>query len=72
MSTKSPPPTRDEILARARKVLDLNKGAVYLGVSKQFLRRRIADRSLPAHQVGRLVRVYVDDLDALRRPVGGA
>jgi excisionase family DNA binding protein len=76
VSTKAPQLTRDQILARrlppqGREVLDLVEAAAYLHVSKQFLRRRIADKTLPAHQVGRLIRVYLSDLDALRQPVGG-
>ena len=77
MSTNSPP-TRDQILVQKRvrdlaqkQVLDLVRAAAYLGVSVQFCRNRIADGSLPAHRVGRLIRVYVEDLDALRQPVGG-
>ena len=69
-TTSSSPPNRDEILAQ-RPVLNLVAAAAYLGVSVQFMRNRVADKTLPAHRVGRLIRVYVDDLDALRQPVGG-
>jgi excisionase family DNA binding protein len=73
MSTNSPP----VILARrldpeGKQVTDLVSAATYLGVSVQFLRRRIAEGRLPAHRVGRLIRVYVEDLEALRQPIGGA
>lgn len=63
--------SRNEILPR-KKAVSLSHGADYLGISVQSLRRRIADGSLPAFRVGpKSVRVYVDDLEALKRPIGG-
>lgn len=63
--------SRPEVLAH-RKAIDLARAAEYLGVSVQSIRRRIAEGSLPAFRIGpRSVRVYVDDLEALKRPIGG-
>lgn len=59
----------NEVLAH-KQALDLVRAAEYLGVSVQSVRRRIKSGDLPAHRVGpRSVRVYVDDLDKLRRPI---
>ncbi|WP_082957342.1 AlpA family transcriptional regulator [Mycolicibacter heraklionensis] len=63
--------TREEILAR-KKAVDLARAAEYLGVSVQSVRRRIAEGNLPAFRVGpKSVRVYLQDLEALKRPIGG-
>jgi excisionase family DNA binding protein len=56
-----------------KTAVDLSWAAEYLGVSVQSVRRRIAEGVLPAHRIGpRAIRVYLDDLDALKRPIGGA
>ncbi len=39
--------------------------------SVEFIRDRIADGTLPAYRIGRMVRVKVSDLQALLIPVGG-
>jgi excisionase family DNA binding protein len=47
--------------------------ADYLGVSSRTIRRRIADGSLPAHRFGpRLLRIDLNDVDKLFRPVPAA
>lgn len=64
--------TRDEVLA-AKQAMDLAAAAEYLDVSVKTLRRRIADGSLPAFRVGpRAIRVYLDDLESLKTPIGAA
>jgi excisionase family DNA binding protein len=64
--------SQKEILAH-KKAVDLARAADYLGVSVQSVRRRIAEGRLPAYRVGpRSIRVYLDDLDALKQPIGGA
>lgn len=56
----------------SRKALSLPQSADYLGVSVQSIRRRIAEGALPAFRVGpKSIRVYVDDLEALKQPIGG-
>jgi len=68
----SRPMSRSEVLAY-KKAVDLARAADYLGVSIQSVRRRIAEGNLPAFRVGpRSIRVYIDDLEALKRPIGGA
>jgi excisionase family DNA binding protein len=45
-----------------------------LKVSTKFIRRRIADRTLPAYRIkgSRPIRIRLADLEALKQPVGGA
>ena len=50
--------------------LSLQQAAVVYGVSVDTLRRRIAHGQLPASRFGgRLIRVRVEDLDRLFRPI---
>jgi excisionase family DNA binding protein len=64
--------SRNDVLAH-KKAVDLVRAAEYLGVSIQSVRRRIAEGRLPAHRIGpRAIRVYIDDLEALKQPIGGA
>jgi excisionase family DNA binding protein len=64
--------TRDEVLA-AKQAVDLARAAEYLDLSVKTLRRRIADGSLPAFRAGpRAIRVYLDDLESLKTPIGAA
>jgi excisionase family DNA binding protein len=64
--------TRAEVLA-AKQAMDLAAAAEYLDVSIKTLRRRIADGSLPAFRVGpKAIRVYLDDLESLKSPIGVA
>ncbi|MGB6147466.1 excisionase family DNA-binding protein [Mycolicibacter algericus] len=54
------------------KAVNLSRAAQYLGISVQSVRRRIAEGSLPAFRVGpKSIRVYIDDLEALKQPIGG-
>jgi excisionase family DNA binding protein len=50
-----------------------DEGASYAGVSSRTIRRRIADGSLPAHRFGpRLIKIDLNDLDQLFRPIPAA
>ena len=50
--------------------LSVTQAAAREGVSPDTIRRRIADGTIPAHRVGpKLIRIYVADLDRLRRPI---
>jgi excisionase family DNA binding protein len=50
--------------------LSLQQAAAIYGISVDTLRRRIAHGRLPASRFGaRLIRVRVDDLDKLFRPI---
>jgi excisionase family DNA binding protein len=51
----------------------INEAAEYLNTSTKFIRRRIADGSLPAYRLrgSRLIRIRREDLDALKQPIGG-
>lgn len=45
-------------------------GAVHAGVSQKTIRRRIADGTLTGYRMGpRLIRVDLNELDALLRPI---
>ena len=53
---------------RQRRFATLPQAAEYAACSTRTLRRRIADGSLPAYRLGRLLRVDLDELDqAMRR-----
>ena len=59
----------------AAEWLSLQRAAALYGVSVDTLRRRIAEGRLPASRFGqRLIRVRVEDLERLYRPIpiGGA
>ena len=50
------------------------EAAEILNTSTQFIRRRIADGTLPAYRLkgSRLIRIRREDIDDLRQPIGGA
>jgi excisionase family DNA binding protein len=54
--------------------VDVIGAAEELGTSTKFIRRRIADGSLPAFRIkgSRLIRINRSDLESLKQPVGGA
>lgn len=56
-----------------RQLVSLNVAAEEADVSTKTIRRRIADGTLPAYRVGRLVKVDLNDLDrlAVRIPAAG-
>lgn len=59
--------------ATAKKFLTQHEAAEYLGCTVRTIRRYIAEGRLRGHRVGpRMVRVAVDDLDALIRPIPSA
>jgi excisionase family DNA binding protein len=66
---KPRPVTREQILTE-RKAVDISNAAAYLSVSHKTIRRLIASGRLPAFRVaGRAIRVYADDVEALKEPV---
>jgi excisionase family DNA binding protein len=54
--------------------VDIATAAAQLNTSTKFIRRRIADGTLPAYRLkgSRLIRIRREDLEALKQPVGGA
>lgn len=53
--------------------LSINQAAERVGVSRDTIRRRIADGTLPAHRMGpKLIRIHPADLERLYRPVPAA
>ena len=66
MTTSQATPTR------RRHFVSLAAAAEQLDVSVKTLRRRVADGTLPAYRVGRLLKINPDDLDRIVRPVPAA
>ena len=67
--SKARPVTREDILTR-REAIDIANAAAYLGVSHKTIRRLISSGRLPAFRVGgRTIRVYVEDVEALKHPI---
>jgi excisionase family DNA binding protein len=67
--SKARPVTREDILTR-REAIDIANAAAYLGVSHKTIRRLISSGRLPAFRVGgRTIRVYVEDVEALKQPI---
>ena len=67
--SKARPVTREDILTR-REAIDNANAAAYLGVSHKTIRRLISSGRLPAFRVGgRTIRVYVEDVEALKQPI---
>lgn len=67
-------PARNRAERRAQQFrrtdVSVQEAAVLTGVSEMTIRRRIADKSLPAVRFGpKLLRIKVADLEALGRPV---
>lgn len=56
-----------------RRLASIPAAAKYAACSTKTIRRRVADGTLPAVRFGpRVIRVDLDDLDALMRPVPAA
>lgn len=60
-----------------RHLVSIGQAAEYLGVGSRTIRRRIADGSLTGYRIGsRVIRVDLNELDAMLRPIpttgGGA
>ena len=54
----------------ARRLASINQAADYAACSSKTIRRRIADGSLTGYRMGsRLIRVDLDELDAIMRPI---
>lgn len=53
-----------------RRWASLTLAADYLGVSEKTIRRMISDGTITGYRMGRrLIRVDLDELDALMRPI---
>lgn len=63
---------RDRRSPQERRYIGIPGAATYADVGEKTIRRRIADGTLPAVRVGRLIKIRIDDLDKLLKPVGGA
>lgn len=75
MSTSATPsrPRRPAPKPAPRRPASIATAAEHYDVTTRTIRRWIADGKLPAWQVaGRLIRVDLDDVDALARPVPAA
>ena len=68
MPTKSPP-SRTSVL-ESKRAVDLARAAELTSISERTLRDWIAQGKLPAYRVGRRLRVFIEDLEALFVPVG--
>ncbi len=54
----------------ARHLVSIGQAAEYAGVSSKTIRRRISDGSLAGYRMGnRLIRVDLNELDAMLRPI---
>lgn len=51
------------------RLISLEAAAARLDISPRTLRRRIADGTLPAYRIGRLVKVNPDDLGRLMQTI---
>lgn len=57
-------------MPKTNTYLSLADAAGRLNVSTRTLRRHISEGTLPAYRIGaRLIKVRVDDVDALLRPI---
>ena len=58
------------ISGATRRLTSINDAAAYAGVSPKTIRRRISDGSLTGYRMGpRLLRVDLNELDAMLRPI---
>ncbi len=56
-----------------RRLASLADAADYAAVNPRTIRRRIADGSITGYRVGpRIIRIDLDELDALLRPIATA
>lgn len=61
-------PTR-RAAAPARRYASIDDAAAYVGLNPRTIRRWIAAGRLPGYRLGRLVRVDLNELDALAAPI---
>lgn len=55
---------------KARRLTTIADAAVYLDCSQRTIRRRVASGELTAYRLGpRLLRIDLDELDALLKPI---
>lgn len=56
-------------MTNVARLVSLEAAAARLDISPRTLRRRIADGTLPAYRIGRLVKVNPDDLGRVMRAI---
>lgn len=57
-------------MPQRRNLVSVQKGAEYSGLSDKTIRRYIANGQLTGYRIGRkLIRVDLDELDALLKPI---
>lgn len=62
--------TRSTVPPPVRRLATLADAAAYAAVNPKTIRRRISDGSLTGYRMGpRLIRVDLDELDVLLRPI---
>lgn len=54
---------------QSRRLATLPAAAEYAACSVKTIRRRVADGTIPAYKLGRLLRVDLNDLDHALRPI---
>lgn len=59
-------------MAGTKPLLSIPDAAEYSGASQKTIRRRIADGTIPAVRIGRLIRIRPEDLEAALRPIPSA
>ena len=58
---------------QARRLAGINQAAAYAAVSPKTIRRRISDGTLIGYRLGsRVIRVDLNELDAVLRPIPAA
>lgn len=61
---------RPQLSRSERRFAAVSTAAEHAGVSEKTIRRRISDGSLPGYRMGpRLIRIDLNELDALLRPI---
>jgi len=64
---------RPQLSRAERRFAAVSTAAEHAGVSEKTIRRRISDGSLPGYRLGpRLIRIDLNELDALLRPIPAA
>ena len=55
-----------------RRYFDIQDAAAYLDLHPKTVRKLIATGQLPAKRIGKSIRIKVDDLDAVGKPIPSA
>jgi excisionase family DNA binding protein len=62
---------KGDVAVLSKKLVPLAAGAESVNVHPRTLRRLIAKGELPAYRVGKNIKVDLNDLEAILKPVGG-